>query len=493
MKTLLLFLVGIASLVSVAQDGSLDTSFGDGGVVLTDFSNSQDFGEAVVQQADGTLVVAGVKRLSNGDNNVILVRYLTDGSIDTSFGTGGVVTADYGVGFYGFAFLFVDNQDRIVAAGSKNDGSNTFFIVARYLNDGQLDTTFGTDGTVAIPGTFEMMLLSDGSFLLVRFSASDKVSVSHYLSDGALDISFGVNGSALSTFSGETIQIREIKGDALGNIFLLGTRDNNANTDIFLMKFNPDGYLDPNFGTNGMATKNIDALNPMNFSSASLDFTNDNKIVIAGSCGACLDLFEPVIQPFFLRYNFDGSPDSTFGSDGTILLPISGFVSSGLIVQENQRMLVSGSSVDCFEGSMYVIYRYFPGGTLDNSFSAVSPIEFYNSKTIAQEDGKIVTVGYTFWYNGEEEIVLLRHNNNPLSVPEFETNKLIIYPNPSNGMFTIERGFSEMDTYQITDITGKIISQGELAEKQTQIDFSAAQSGVYFLKTSNEIFRLLKN
>jgi hypothetical protein len=60
-------------------------------------------------------------------------------------------------------------------------------------------------------------------------------------------------------------------------------------------------------------------------------------------------------------------------------------------------------------------------------------------------------------------------------------------------MFTIERGFSEMDTYQITDITGKIISQGELAEKQTQINFSAAQSGVYFLKTSHGIFRLLKN
>jgi len=111
-----------------------------------------------------------------------------------------------------------------------------------------------------------------------------------------------------------------------------------------------------------------------------------------------------------------------------------------------------------------------------------------------QEDGKIVTIGYTLWYNGEEDIVMLRHNNNPLSVPEFKNQITDVYPNPSNGIFNIEqKSFSENSAYQITDITGKIITTGELTGKKSLINLSSAQSGVYFLKTQNGVFRLLKN
>jgi hypothetical protein len=74
-----------------------------------------------------------------------------------------------------------------------------------------------------------------------------------------------------------------------------------------------------------------------------------------------------------------------------------------------------------------------------------------------------------------------------------ENRKTTIYPNPSNGVFTIEHKFFEPMAYQITDITGKKIALGELNDTQTQIDLSSAQSGVYFLKISNGIFRLLKN
>ncbi len=494
MKTLLLFFAGIVSLTSYSQDGSFDTSFGDGGVAVIDLDNSQDFAYTLVQQNDGKLILSGSKN-TNNENDKILVRFLEDGSIDSSFGTDGIVSADFGTGFYGYGFLFIDNQNKIVAAGSQDQGSNTVFIVARYLNSGQLDSSFGTDGTVSIPGSYSMMHLEDDSFLLFRFSASDEVSISHYFSDGTLNLSFGVNGTAVSNYTGESFTIRETKVDNQGNIFVLGTLDNNANTDVFLMKFLPDGYLDTNFGNAGVTVKNIDALNPMNFSSVSLDFTNDNKIIIAGSCGACVDLFEPVMQPFFLRYLNDGSPDPAFGNNGTVLRPISGLYISELIVQQNQRMLIGGRFPDCFEGGgIYVLSRFFSGGTVDNSFNGASPsVEFYNSKSIMQEDGKIVTIGYTLWYNGEEDIVMLRHNNNPLSVPEFQNQKATIYPNPSNGLFTIEREFSETTPYHITDVIGKIIATGELTDRQSEIDLTSAQNGVYFLRTSNRVFRLLKN
>lgn len=242
-----------------------------------------------------------------------------------------------------------------------------------------------------------------------------------------------------------------------------------------------------------MTSKNIDAMNPMNFSSASLDFTNDNKIVIAGSCGACVDLFESIVQPYFIRYLNDGTPDTGFGSNGTLLLPTSGLSISQLMIQENQRMIVSGAFLDCFEGSTYSISRYFSEGSPDNSFNG-NALEFDYVKSILQEDGKIVSVGNTFCYDGEEDIFLLRHNNNPLAIAEFDNYKTTIYPNPSKGIFNIENNFySENEIYQITDITGKIIALGQLGNSHTQVDLSSAQSGVYFLKTSNAVFRLLKN
>src|SRR5690606_29847293 len=349
MKTLLLFFAGFFSLVCFAQDGSLDTSFGDGGIVVTDLGNSQDFGWLIVQQNDGKLILSGSKR-TNNDNYSILVRYLEDGSIDSSFGTDGVVSADFGTGFYSYGYVFIGDQEKIIVAGIQYQNPNYIFIIARYLPNGQLDDSFGTNGSVSIPGSYNMIHLADGSFLLLRFTASDEVSISHYLSDGTLDTLFGINGTAVSNFSAESFGFSETKIDGQGNIYVLGTRDNNANTDIILMKFLSDGYLDTTFGNGGISQKNIDALNPMNFSSASLDFTDDNKIVIAGSCGACVDLFDPVLQPYFIRYLNDGSPDASFGYNGTVLLPISGFRIFQLIIQENQRMIVSGRILDCFEG-----------------------------------------------------------------------------------------------------------------------------------------------
>ena len=174
------------------------------------------------------------------------------------------------------------------------------------------------------------------------------------------------------------------------------------------------------------------------------------------------------------------------------MLSETGFSISQLIIQENQRMLAIGSTTDCFELGVYNVKRYFSGGYRDYSF--ILGLEFVDSKTIVQTDGKIVGAGITAPLSGPQNILVARFNNSQLSVPNFKNQITTIYPNPSNGIFTIERElFSENEQYEITDIAGKTIASGELTEKQSQLNLTAAQSGVYFLKTSNSIFRLLKN
>lgn len=236
MKKLLLFLVVIVSIDSFAQDGSLDTAFGDGGIVVTDLNNSQDLVLNVVQQADQKLIVSGIMISDADDYYPYLIRYMPDGTIDTSFGTNGKVFSDNEDSFYDYKYLFVDNEQHILAAGPM--GQSSTFVIAKYLYNGNLDSTFGNNGVVSIPnGNYvAMTFMDDGSMLLLKFTGNEEVIISHYFPDGVLDTSYGINGAASSNFSGGNFNASELKIDLDNNIYLVGTRDNNANADIILMR-----------------------------------------------------------------------------------------------------------------------------------------------------------------------------------------------------------------------------------------------------------------
>ena len=151
------------------ESGAPDTTFGGDGIVTTNV-NGWDRGNALVIQSDGKIVVGGTS--SNGtDDDYILVRYNTDGTLDTTFGGDGIVTTDFGSDD-GIAALRIDDQGRIVASGSANNSTDADFGAARYLEDGTLDTTFGTAGKIKIPfGTSNdtiqgMAIQDDGKLLL---------------------------------------------------------------------------------------------------------------------------------------------------------------------------------------------------------------------------------------------------------------------------------------------------------------------------------------
>jgi uncharacterized delta-60 repeat protein len=135
-------------------DGTLDASFGAGGVVTTDIGGGDDFAHALAVQADGKLVAAGVAPTQTG-SSFALVRYNPDGTLDASFGTGGMVTTDFNGGANA---LIVQVDGRLVAAGQAGED----FGLARYHPNGTLDSTFGTGGTV----TTDFAGSSDAAFAL---------------------------------------------------------------------------------------------------------------------------------------------------------------------------------------------------------------------------------------------------------------------------------------------------------------------------------------
>ena len=489
---LLCFLTGVLS----AQDGSLDTSFGDNGIVITDFDNNIDVGLSIVEQADHKILVSGLTSSNHEDYFPLLARYLPNGDIDTAFGDNGKVTADFGSGVNSFDYLFIDSSNYIYAAGNFGISPNFTFTVVKFMQNGIVDPTFGNNGLLELDNVeiSNMIQLNDGSLMFVQHSNTNEITLIHYFPDGTLDTSFGENGYATSAFSaGGIFQISQMKFDPSGNIYCIGTRNSPDNSYVILMKFNPTGYLDTSFGSEGVSLINFDNLDLYPFTSASFDFANEDKIVVAGSYGICHEIGEGEFYTFFIRYLSDGTLDSTFGNEGILLNSISSFLMKHFIIQGNNRLLIAGEILDCFEGGYFHLYRLYSNGSNDPSFNEFME-EFTSSKIILQEDGKIVTVGSTWWYNGDEDILITRHNNNPLNISDFETKNLIVTPNPTSGKFTVQNLTfnSENTTYEIVDVSGKIIKKGILESAEDIIDISSSEKGIYFLKIQNQTFKIIK-
>src|SRR5438552_2020987 len=152
------------------HNGNLDKTLGTGGKVTTNFGGV-DQAFAVAIQGDGKIVVAGATCNSNStDCNFALARYNADDSLDTTFGTGGQVTTDFG-GRDDAIALAIDGDSKMVVAGRTRNSTDCNFALARYNTDGSLDTFFGTAGQVTTDfggsdSAFALAIQSDGQIVV---------------------------------------------------------------------------------------------------------------------------------------------------------------------------------------------------------------------------------------------------------------------------------------------------------------------------------------
>ena len=356
-------------------------------------------------QSDGRILAAGY--YADGSNYVCLVRYNTDGSLDTTFGTGGIVTTPIGSGNAIANALGIQSDGRILAAGSSYNGSNNNFALVRYNSDGSLDTTFGTGGKVTTPigssyaGAYALGIQSDGRILAARYYADGSnydFALVRYNTDGSLDTTFGTGG-IVTTPTGSGYDIAYVLGiQPDGRILAAGSSHYGSNYDFALVRYNTDGSLDTTFGTGGIVTTPIESGDS---EVLALGIQSDSRIVAAGKSpdGSNYDFA-------LVRYNTNGSLDTTFGTGGivTTSIGIGWDYANALGIQSDGRIVAAGKS---FNGSNYefALVRYNTDGSLDTSFGTggivTTPIGSYDGYAIAlgiQSDGRIVAAGYS--YNG---------------------------------------------------------------------------------------------
>ncbi|HET8676489.1 MAG TPA: hypothetical protein VFO63_11915, partial [Blastocatellia bacterium] len=187
----------------LAAAGDLDTTFGNGGKVTTDFFGLLNEASDIALQPDGKIIAAGYTQTFTTDDDFALVRYNTDGSLDTTFASGGTLTTDFFGGSDQVNAVALQPDGKIVVAGYTVSPSRfTDFAFARYNSDGSLDSTFGVGGKVAVSflNTFsqatDLALQTDGKIVAAghAFHSGDftfAFALARLNQDGSLDPSFG--------------------------------------------------------------------------------------------------------------------------------------------------------------------------------------------------------------------------------------------------------------------------------------------------------------
>ena len=414
------------STLASAQAGTLDPTFGTGGIFSTNFTQTGAADNAIAIQSDGKIIVGGLVPNSNGD--AALIRLNTNGTLDTSFGNGGVVTSSFGLTDGAIVFgIAIQPNGQIVAAaegGFLDDGS-----VGRFNTDGSVDTTFASNGFAVSnsinspPGaTNAMALQPDGSIVVTGGGFMGR-----YTSTGQVDTTFGNNGVA-------TLNSLIVTGMALqSDGKILVTTGSGSETQILsslplpsatagsISRYNSNGSLDTTFGVSGQAACVASA--------AGIAIQSNGKIVVAGTITSGLANVLYNGRMYFnnqtgfgvVRYNQNGSIDTSFnpgagfGSGGGV---ITGFGSSfpyggafALAIQSNGEIVLAGVAGNAtfnggqapsqFNSASFALARYTTSGQLDTSFGTngtvittigQNNISFVIALSI-QSDGKIVAAG----------------------------------------------------------------------------------------------------
>ncbi len=404
------------------EGGTFDTGF-SGGAVATKIDPSEyEYALAAARQTDGKIIAAGHSVLA-GQGVIALVRYNADGSLDTAFGTSGIVrTAVPSVNAVATAVVVqpgaLPANDKILVAGSTFDPSTgtAGIVLARYTANGTLDAGFGTGGQGFVsapigPGTSvdnASLALQGGNIVVAGATSTGDFVLRRYDSAGVLDPNFGTAGTA-TTHVGPSAMGPAIALQSDGKIVAAGASGSFASPPMnaVLVRYTIDGTLDTTFGgaagTGMVFTDTVPSSN--NFANAIAVQTPGDKIVVAGH--AFVDFAADTSDIALLRYNADGTPDTGFGTNGTgaVVTNLGAFdnaFSVALYPDPDNRIVVSGNTGSGAAVSAAVL-RFTPGGALDLSFGTggiVTTTPRGPSTTasanvvLVQPDRSIVVVGY---------------------------------------------------------------------------------------------------
>ena len=487
-KALSLFILISGVCVLNAQTGVLDSTFNEDGVHRFDFGfNENDNCVGSVVQVDGKIFSFGWTNSVLTSNDIAVLRFSSDGSLDSDLGSNGYITYSESNNFESelAGDVVIQNDKKIILLGRKLSSKGDDVCLLRILPDGTPDTTFGKNGWVFtdLGSNFEAGLSVDlQSDQKIIVTANDDLFVPNlillrYDPNGSVDTTFGEEGKAIHSFnSADYASEVLVQSD---NLILTGGYAVNLNGRVFaLWRFHANGSVDSLFGNLGCVQIDVSA-DDDNERGVAISVTDQGKIVLAGNINNpdSVNKYAAVV-----RLLKNGQPDSSFNSTGIYILDLENdFEISGIAMQKDGKIMLSGHVANLVGRTEWLLVRLQPNGGLDTTFGnnglIIQPAEFGIAEAggiAIQYDNKIVISGSSgLWPDMDFETrrynpgIIMPFQSSPVTCSGFNNGSLIIHPQGgtppylfslNSGPFQVDSIFNDLPqglyTITVKDVSG---------------------------------------
>ncbi|MBL7781975.1 MAG: T9SS type A sorting domain-containing protein [Saprospiraceae bacterium] len=510
---LALLFAGLSSNLLHAQgEGVPDLSFNSAGYWVKDFGFNDNLNKVFIQ-SDNKIVVTGVALSSAFQGELIVVRLNPDGTPDASFGTGGVFTYTSPAESYGYEIYELPTGELLI--GGISISLNTGYadiLLLRLKSDGTLDTDFGNGGSVVHSFTnFDdflqgMDVQADGKIVvsgtvsdISGFDIFNTPAIMRFSADGEVDTSFGTDG--VTRFPAVAIdnELNACRVLPDGKIVAAGHYMNAftgaTDFDILVVKVDDQGIPDAGFGTDGKVTTAIyggidDAFG--------MDIDAEGRIVVGGFTT------QPVTLSFdlaILRYMPDGELDTNFGENGFVLYDNTPYdVCNDLAIQPDGKIVAVGGTGDFLFPKKFAVWRYLNDGSTDTSFGTdgLATLEIFQdsnhefNSVALQPDGKIVAAGKALDLNNEVVVARFDVHTSATQQPATQAPAEWVYPNPTGGNVRFQlpaQSNWNASTIRIYDMQGKQRAVFPVNSMRTDVDLKV-EPGMYTYRifTSEQVF-----
>ena len=497
------FLLTVITAVVFSQSpGSLDTSFGDNGIVLQDIQEWNDFFYDVSIQDDGKIIAAGRMESEEGSDRGVICRFNPDGTLDNTFGVDGCYRnhiSSYDI----FTCLYIQNDGRILFAGySYSEETDVYYmVVGRLLETGELDPTFAGGngwfaGVMELDKVFDITLDEEDQIICCGERANSidirNGAVACYDINGTVVPSFGSGGytKVPDAYGNSSLNSLDIMQD--GSIIAGGYMDG-MDDSYLVIKLDNTGVFTPDFGM-GAGVNWIPFDNSDDEKCTSVKVQSDGLILTSGygynTTYSDFDIYAA-------RMDQNGFLDESFGYSGKNKFDVMSGSDYALSMEiQADDKIIMGGFTDCKGTYDMLLMRLTEDGKLCYDFGVSgSVIEDLGGNDqfqsiVIQEDGKVVAAGFNNQMSsgGQSDFALARYFTGiEVSVPESSelNSSTMVYPNPVSGVVNISCDVVIEDV-SLFDLFGNNVFNRPVGEKAVSIDLCDLQQGVYYVRINSE-------
>lgn len=517
MKTFYTFCILISFTIQPisAQDGTLDKTFGNGGLVTQQVGQDTIWpgssGTAVAVSSTGKIVVGGIANNVQRSDKTMVTSFNADGTFDSNFGDSGIWFSP--VARSKSRDIHIGKDDKIYVTGNASPtyGTNEIYI-HRLLPNGTSDNTYGTNGYITYTDPDELTnmgaseMMDNGQIVTGGGGYSHKFA--RFNNDGSFDKSFNGGKISVVEVGGLRAILEDIAVQKDGKILATGRYEVNRDTSLtYVLRITKEGVLDNTFANNGILVHDF---SDVNFSDVSygqaIEVQADGKILIAGRI--------TFVRKYLARLNPDGSLDNSFGDNGVVYIEHwnsknSQINLSKILVQPDGKIIVIGTYPwdDFGDDSNYYMERFLTDGKVDKDFSLDGMvttdfgIEHLDEclAAVPQNDGKIVLVGISEDLGNHTEVSVARYNSGldswppvVVGIPENQQRlSLEIYPNPAKHQFTVQlpQNVNGIITVKVSNMLGQTVYSNEQAVSGMQnieIKTDRMERGIYMVTLKSD-------